>query len=263
MKIDSHQHFWKYSPDGFGWITENMSVIRRDFLPEDLKPELDRAGFDGCVAVQASQTEAETQFLLDLAGQYPFIKGVVGWVDLRATNAAERLAHFSKHPKMVGIRHVVQSEPDDRFLLRPDFMRGIKLLKQYKLTYDILIYPKHLPAAVEFVAQFPDQPFVLDHIAKPLIKAKTLSPWNKEVRRLAANPNVYCKLSGMVTEADWQEWKPGDFIPYLDVVVEAFGIGRLMIGSDWPVCRLAAQYGEVMQAKILGGNAFRFYGLPA
>jgi L-fuconolactonase len=275
LKIDSHQHFWHYTPEAFGWINEEMAAIRRDFLPEDLKPELDRAGYDGCVAVQAPQTEAETEFLLSLAAQHGFIKGVVGWVDLRAANAGERLAYFSKFPKLVGVRHVVQDEPDDSFLLDPDFGRGIGLLGQFGLTYDILIYPRHLPVTTEFAARFPDQPFVLDHLAKPFIKDHELEPWAKHLRELARRENVHCKLSGMVTEADWLVWDRDDFTPYLDVALEAFGPGRLMIGSDWPVCKVAAGYGEVMQlveeyiarlspaeqAGVLGENAIRFYGL--
>lgn len=275
LKIDAHQHFWQYHPDAFGWITEEMAVIRRDFLPADLKPELDAAGYGGCVAVQAPQTEAETEFLLGLAARHDFVKGVVGWVDLRAANAGERLAYFAQFPKLAGVRHIVQAEPDDQFLLDPDFGRGVGLLRQFGLTYDILIYPRHLPAAAEFAARFPDQPFVLDHLAKPFIKDHELEPWARHLRELARRENVYCKLSGMVTEADWLVWDRDDLTPYLDVALEAFGPNRLMIGSDWPVCKVAAGYGEVMQlveeyvaklspaeqAGILGENAVRFYGL--
>jgi L-fuconolactonase len=252
-----------------------MAAIRRDFLPDDLKPELDGAGYNGCVAVQAQQTEAETEFLIGLAAQHDFIKGVVGWVDLRAENVAQRLAYFSQFPKLVGVRHVVQDEPNDEFLLDPAFGRSIGLLSQFGLTYDILIYPRHLPVAAEFAARFPDQPFVLDHLAKPFIKDHELEPWAKHFRELAWRENVYCKLSGMVTEADWLVWDRDDFTPYLEVALEAFGPKRLMIGSDWPVCKVAGAYGEVMQlveeyvarlspseqAGILGENAIRFYGL--
>jgi L-fuconolactonase len=254
-----------------------MAAIRRDFLPGDLKPELDAAGYDGCVAVQAPQTEAETEFLLDLAAQYDFIRGVVGWVDLRAGNAEERLAHFAQFSKLVGVRHIVQAEPDDEFLLDPAFGRGIGLLQKFNLTYDILIYPRHLPIAARFAAHFPDQPFVLDHLAKPFIKDHEIEPWARHLRELARHENVHCKLSGMVTEADWIAWDRDDFTPYLDVALEAFGPGRLMIGSDWPVCKVAAGYGEVMalveeyvarltpteSAAILGENASRFYGLSS
>jgi L-fuconolactonase len=275
MKVDAHQHFWKYSPQEFDWITDEMAVIRRNFLPQDLWPHLQKAGFDGCVAVQASQTEAETRFLLDLADQYAFIKGVVGWVDLRAANAEARLAYFADSPKLVGFRHVVQAEPDDNFLLRSDFQRGIQLLKKHNFTYDILIFPKQLPAAIRFVEQFPDQPFVLNHIAKPLIKDQIQQPWAEQIKVLGRYPNVYCKLSGMVTEADWKAWTPAHFEPYLNDVLEAFGTDRLMIGSDWPVCKVAGEYEQVMQLvqdymgklsateqqKIMGENAVKFYGL--
>jgi L-fuconolactonase len=277
QKIDAHQHFWHYAPEAFDWINEEMAVIRRDFLPGDLKPELDAAGYDGCVAVQAPQTEAETEFLLGLAAQHDFIRGVVGWVDLRAGNAEERLAHFAQFPKLVGVRHIVQAEPDDEFLLDPAFSRGVGLLGQFNLTYDILIYPRHLPVAARFAARFPNQPFVLDHLAKPFIKDHQIEPWARHLRELAQHENVYCKLSGMVTEADWLVWDRDDFTPYLDVALEAFGPGRLMIGSDWPVCKVAAGYGEVMalveeyisrlspteNAAILGENAIRFYRLQS
>ncbi len=274
-KIDSHQHFWQYTPEAFGWITNEMANIRRDFLPEDLKPEMERAGYDGCVAVQASQSEDETAFLLELTGTYDFIKGVVGWVDLQADTIEERLAYFSQFPKLAGFRHIVQAEPDDQFLLRPRFTRGIKCLRKFNFTYDILIYPHNLPVATEFVSLFPDQPFVLDHLAKPLIKDQRIEPWATDIKRLSAHGNVSCKLSGMVTEADWHRWKREDFTPYLEVALEAFGPKRLMIGSDWPVCKVAASYQEVMgmveeyitglsaheQELILGRNALSFYGL--
>jgi L-fuconolactonase len=277
MKIDAHQHFWKYTPQEFGWISEDMAVIRRDFMPPDLQPELKKAGFDGSVAVQAPQSEEETRFLLELADHYSFIKGVVGWVDLQAADTEERLAVFSRHPKLCGIRHIVQAEPDDQFLLKPAFKRGVSLLEKFKLTYDILIYPKQLPATIEFVGTFPNQKFVVDHLAKPFIKDQLTEPWDTNIRRLAAHENVYCKLSGMVTEANWQHWKQGDFTPYLETALEAFGIKRLMIGSDWPVCKVAGEYTRVMQivegfisslstdeqARIFGLNATEFYRLKA
>lgn len=276
-KIDAHQHFWKYTPEEYGWISEEMAVIRRDFLPPDLKPELTKAGFNGTVAVQAPQTEAETSFLLELADHYSFIKGVVGWIDLQAADVEERLAVFAGHPRLRGIRHIIQAEADERFLLKPDFKRGVGLLEKFNLTYDILIYPKQLPAAIEFTQNFPGQKFVLDHIAKPFIKDHILEPWATDIRKLAVQENVYCKLSGMVTEADWHHWKKSDCIPYLETVLEAFGTSRLMIGSDWPVCKVAGSYTRVMQvvedfiatlskdeqALILGQNAIRFYGLKA
>lgn len=275
IKIDAHQHFWKYDPKRFAWINDSMSVLKQDFLPPDLKEEMDKSGFDGCVAVQASQSEEETDFLLKLAAEYDYIKGVVGWVDLCDINVRSRLQHYAQEKKLCGIRHVVQDEPDDYFLLRPDFMKGVKMLPEFNLTYDILIFEKHLPVALQFVGYMPECRFVLDHIAKPRIAAGVLTPWDDNMRSLAEYPNVYCKLSGMLTEADWKNWKADDLHAYLDVAMEAFGSDRLMIGSDWPVCRLAASYQEVMglvedyigrlsadeQARILGQNAIDFYQL--
>jgi L-fuconolactonase len=275
MRIDAHQHFWHFSPEQYGWIGPDMPTLKQDRLPEDLAPLLQGANLDGTVAIQARQTLAETQSLLDLADQHAFIRGVVGWVDLRGADLHAQLERFSAHPKFCGVRHVVQDEPDDRFLLGDDFLRGIALLGEFKLTYDILIYTLHLPVAAEMVQRFPDQQFVLDHMAKPAIRDGILEPWATEIQRLAAHPNVTCKISGMVTEADWLCWKPSDFQPYLDVVLEAFGPGRLMFGSDWPVCSLAATYDQVVglvsafaqqlsadeQAQVWGQTATRFYGL--
>ena len=275
MRIDAHQHFWNYDPAEYGWISDEMPDLKSDRLPPDLKPLLDAAGFSGCVAVQARQTLEETRFLLDLARQYDFVHGVVGWVDLHSPRVEEQLEAFAADPKFVGVRHIVQDEPDNRFLLREDFCRGIAALARFDLAYDVLIYPRQLPAAIEFVAQFPQQRFVLDHIAKPFIGEGVLEPWATQVRELARNPNLYCKLSGMVTEAKWKQWRAEDFRPYLDVVLEAFGAKRLMIGSDWPVCMLSASYSEAMrivmdyiaklsvaeQEAILGVNCARFYKL--
>jgi len=276
MRIDAHQHFWRYNAEEYDWIDDSMSALRRDFLPEDLEAELEAAGFDACIAVQARQTLEETRWLLELADQNPFIAGVVGWVDLRAESVREQLATFATNPKLLGVRHIVQAEPDDHFLLRPNFLRGIAALQEFNLTYDILIFPRHLPVAVEFVQRFPEQRFVLDHLAKPFIKAQTVEPWASQLRELAKNPNVFCKLSGMVTEADWKNWKAEHFRPYLETAFEAFGPDRLMIGSDWPVCKVAGPYNQVMsllidfldqhppgaREKILGGNAQRFWRLP-
>lgn len=273
MKIDSHQHFWHYSPETHPWINDQMHILKRDYLPPDLQIEMAKTGFDGCVAVQASQSEAETTFLLELAERYTFIRGVVGWVDLRAENIEDRLAHFSGFDKLCGVRHVLHDEPDEQFILGKDFMRGIGFLRRLNLTYDILIFPNHLPYAIQFVSQFPDQPFVIDHIAKPYIKDGRIDDWAREIRNIATFPNVHCKLSGMVTEADLRNWQPSDFTPYLDIVLNAFGADRLMIGSDWPVCRLAGEYPAVMkivenyisqlsqneQTAILGKNAQEFY----
>jgi L-fuconolactonase len=272
-RIDSHQHFWKYDPGQYPWIQSDWP-IRCDFLPEDLAPLLRAEGFDGCVAVQARQSLAETRWLLELARDNDFIAGVVGWVDLRSPELGEQIAAV-RHPKLAGVRHVVQDEPDDQFMLQPEFLRGIEMLREFGLTYDILIFPKQLPAAIELVRRFPDQPFVLDHLAKPFIRDGVLEPWRGQMRELAQFPNVLCKLSGMVTEAAWGRWKPEDFRPYLETAWSAFGEDRLMIGSDWPVCLLSGDYPstvrivdafleefpEEARAKVLGGNAVRFYKL--
>lgn len=275
MVIDSHQHFWKYDPVRHDWINDEMAILKRDFLPPDLSKIYEAAGVDGCVAVQADQSEAETNFLLELAAQYSFIKGVVGWVDLCAENLAERLLHFSEFPKLKGFRHVVQSEPDPNFMLGKEFQRGIAQLHAHNFTYDILIFPTQLPAAIETVKNFPDQRFVIDHIAKPYIKAGKIKEWTAHMEKIASFPNVMCKLSGMVTEADWLNWKKADFVPYLEVVSQSFSADRLMFGSDWPVCLLGGAYQEIKdilgdylqgfneadQAAIWGGNATHFYQL--
>jgi L-fuconolactonase len=277
MRIDAHQHFWKYNAARDTWITDDMLVLRRDFLPVEFARECQANGIDASVAVQADQSEAETRFLLDLAEENSRIAGVVGWIDLRSASLAERLEFFSKFPKLRGFRHIAQSEPDDRFLLREDFTRGIAQLQRFGFTYDILIYPKQLPAVLELVERFPNQRFVIDHLAKPEIKAGKIMPWGGYVKRIAENKNVFCKASGLVTEADWRGWKQDDFRPYLNVVFDAFGVDRLMFGSDWPVCLLAASYRQVKQIvddytkdlspqdreKIFGGNAIKFYGLKA
>jgi L-fuconolactonase len=201
MRIDSHQHFWRFNPQRDAWITDEMSVLKRDFLPEDLLPELKANGVDGCIAVQTDQSEKETQFLLELAESHSEVKGVVGWVDLRGANLPDRLGYFSQFEKLRGFRHIAQSEPDDRFLLRADFVRGIGQLADFGFTYDVLIYPKQLPAVIELVARFPRQRFVIDHMAKPSVRTAELQPWSELVRKIARNSNVYCKLSGLVTEA--------------------------------------------------------------
>lgn len=274
-KIDSHQHFWNYDPKKHAWINDDMSVLKRDFLPPDLKNEMDKVNIDGCVAVQADQTEEETDFLLEQAQLYDFVKGVVGWLEIRADDFEERLTTYLENDYLKGLRHIVQDEPDDRFLLQPEFVRGIEILGRYDITYDILIYARHLPVAVEFASKFPDQPFVLDHIAKPKIREREIDQWEKGIRQLAQHPGMYCKVSGMVTEADWEVWQPDDFKPYLDVIFDAFGTDRLMFGSDWPVCTLAAEYEEVyglvsnylqdmndeQKEQVFGKNATRFYSL--
>jgi len=275
MWIDAHQHFWHYNPAHQVWMTDAMAVLRRDYLPGELAPLLRASGFGGTIAVQARQMPEETVWLLDLAAAHPCIRGVVGWVDLRAPDVRATLAEYAANPKLVGVRHVVHDEPDIQFMLRPEFRRGIAALREFQLTYDLLLFPCHLPVARQLVAEFPDQPFVLDHIAKPAIREGRLSPWKEDLQQLAAHPNVYCKLSGMVTEAPWRQWRPEDFHRYLDIVLEAFGPERVMIGSDWPVCTLSGDYGstmrividyvqrfpEALREAILGHNCARFYGL--
>ena len=271
MRIDAHQHFWRYQAARDAWITDEMGVLKRDFLPEDLRPELRAAGIDATVAVQADQSEAETRFLLDLAEANREIAGVVGWVDLRAQNIGERLEYFARFERLCGFRHVAQAEPDDRFLIREEFLRGVALLDSFGFTYDILIYPKQLAAAADLVARFPAQRFVIDHAAKPLIQAGRIEPWASWMRRIGERENVFCKVSGLITEADWAAWRAADFSPYLDVVFESFGGDRLMFGSDWPVCLVAGSYPQVVKLvadyaasdrdKIFGRNAASFYGL--
>jgi L-fuconolactonase len=277
MKVDSHQHFWRYSPNEYGWIDDSMVALQRDYLPAEAKREMDRAGIDACVAVQARQTIEETRWLLELAEVNRFIAAVVGWIDLQADDVAAQIEEFAACPKLVGVRHIVQSEPDDRFLLRPSFCRGISVLEDLDLTYDILIYPRHLPAALEFVSRFKAQRFVLDHLAKPAIRTGEIREWEKHIRELAKAPNVFCKLSGLVTEADWARWTPDQIRPYLDVAFDCFGVHRLMAGSDWPVCTVAAEYRSTMavigdyldgrpaseREAVMGGNAARFWRLPA
>jgi len=275
-RIDSHQHFWKFDPVRDAWITPEMHVIQRDFLPGDLKPILEQNGIDGCIAVQADQSEDENDFLLDLAGKHDFIRGVVGWVDLRSPDIEQRLLHYKRYPKLKGFRHVLQGEHDRALMLKPSFKRGIGCLTAYGYTYDILIYPDQLGYTRDFVATFPDQPFVLDHIAKPHIKDRFITEeWKAAIRAVAAYENLYCKISGMVTEADWHHWKPEHFRVYLDTIVEAFGTNRIMFGSDWPVCLVAASYAQVKQivadyfsafseteqTAFFGGNAIKFYKL--
>jgi L-fuconolactonase len=276
-RIDAHQHFWRYDPVEYGWIDEPLAALRRDFLPADLEPELKAAGFDACVAVQARQTVEETRWLLELADGHAFIAGVVGWADLQAPDLRAQLEPFAGRPKLVGLRHIVQAEPDDRFLLRPEFLRGVAVLRDFGLAYDILIYPRHLPAAVEFAQRLEGQRLVLDHLAKPDIRRGEIGEWRRNLRALAGCGHVMAKLSGLVTEADWRHWTPDGMRPYLDAAFECFGWERLMIGSDWPVCTVAADYGRTMrvvtdylrerpareQDAVLGGNAARLWPLDA
>jgi L-fuconolactonase len=274
IHVDAHQHFWRYDPAEYAWIDGSMTALARDFLPVDAKREMGAAGFDACVAVQARQTLEETRWLLSLADAHPFVVGVVGWVDLQSPAVDAVLEALSRHPKLVGVRHIVQSEPDD-FLSRPAFRRGLARLERYRLAYDILIHPRHLPEAVRLAGDFPAQRFVLDHLAKPEIKKGAIETWRSDLKQLAAYTNVFAKLSGLVTEADWNAWTPDQLRPYLDVAFECFGADRLMIGSDWPVCTLAGSYAGIMRTVIdyltrtsvrerdlvLGGTALRFWNV--
>jgi len=272
--IDSHQHFWQYHPVQHDWINDEMAIIRKDFLPSDLRTVLQENNMDGCVAVQADQTETETDFLVGLTKENDFIKGIVGWVNLRADEIRERLVHYKQFDSIKGFRHILQGE-EPSFMLQADFMRGIAALKEFGFTYDILVFPKHLTAATALVKKNPDQLFVIDHIAKPDIKNGQIDKWKKDIQTIAQFENLYCKISGMVTEADYRYWKKEDFIPYIDLVVESFGTNRIMFGSDWPVCNVAAAYPQVLdivrtyfssftrneQDLFFGGNAVKFYKL--
>lgn len=275
MVIDAHQHFWQFDAVRDTWMDDSMSVLRRDFLPAELHQTLRENGVGGCIAVQADQSETETEFLLGLAAQHDFIRGVVGWVDLRAANLEERLEHFSQYPRLRGFRHIVQGEVDVNFMLRPDFQRGIGMLEGRGFAYDILVFPHQLGGALELARRFPRQTFILDHLGKPYIKDGFRAGWAALLRELGRCENVVCKVSGLVTEADWQHWRYADFVPYLDQAFEAFGPDRLLYGSDWPVCLLGGDYGRVKgiltrylepfspedRDKVWGGSAARVYGL--
>lgn len=275
MIIDSHHHYWNYDPVAYDWIDDSMKAIRTDFLPEQLSKTIREAGVDGVISVQARQLIQETDWLLELARQTPFMKGVIGWLPLMEDNLECYLIKYSEEPMLKGLRHVIQGEADPEFMLRDDFNRGIAMLKKYGLVYDLLVVERQLPHTIRFVDRHPNQPFVLDHIAKPLIAKNELQPWKENIQELAKRENVCCKLSGMVTEADFQHWTPEQLQPYLEVVMEAFGPRRLLFGSDWPVCLVATSYkswaelvrnniasfSATEQALIMGGNAVRVYGL--
>ena len=275
MIIDAHQHFWIYDPVRDSWIDESMQILKRNFLPEDLAPVIKENSIDGTIAVQADQSENETNFLLGLAEKNTWVSGVVGWVDLMAQDIEEKLEHFSSYKKLKGFRHIVQAEPDENFMLNEKFRNGIGQLKNYNFTYDILIYPHQLPTAIMLTEKHPDQKFVLDHIAKPSIKKKEIEPWASGIKELAMNPNVFCKISGIITEADHRNWESKEIYPYLDIVFNAFGYDRLLFGSDWPVCLLAGLYNQVInlideymknasdenKEKIFGKNAVSFYNI--
>jgi len=274
-RIDAHHHLWRYTPQEFEWLDESMAALRRDFLPQDLIREIVAAGIDGTVAVQARQTLEETRWLLDQADACEVIRGVVGWAPIAGEDFSEVMEEFEDRPKLKGLRHVIQGEKDENYILREDFTSGIRAMQGSGLVYDILIYERHLPQTIDFVDEFPEQAFVLDHIAKPMIAAGVMEPWAERMRELGRRENVWCKLSGIVTEAEWAGWSAETLRPYLDVVVEAFGVKRLMAGSDWPVCLVASQYGrwfEVLRGyfagfseserdAIFGGTAVEVYGL--
>jgi len=275
MIIDSHHHFWKYDPIDYDWIDDSMKMIQHDFLPEDLKPVLSGVNVDGVITVQARQSVEETDWLIGMADQNKFIKGVVGWLPLAHQNIEALLEKYCQSKILKGVRHVIQGEPDAEFMLRKDFNHGISLLKRYSFVYDLLIVERQLPAAIRFVDEHPEQIFVLDHIAKPLIGSNRLSPWRENIIELARRENVCCKISGMVTEADFKKWTPEQLEPYFKIVIDAFGPGRLFFGSDWPVCLAATTYtawkdlvysnikylSQSEQAQIMGNNAIAIYRL--
>jgi L-fuconolactonase len=277
LVIDSHQHFWQLSrPFDYRWLdAPRLTPIRRDYLPADLQPLIRRAGVDRTVIVQTQHDLRENDWALSLADQHDFIAGVVGWIDLASPDCQRQLEACLRHPKFVGVRHVTHDEPDDDFIVRDDVLRGLGTLAKHRIPFDLLFYVKHLHHAATLAEMFPELPLVLDHLAKPVIKERRLDNWEASFRAAAAYPNVYCKLSGMVTEADWNTWKPANLQPYVDIALESFGPNRCMFGSDWPVCELAASYGEVLaalrelverlseseQARILGDTARSFYRL--
>ncbi|MEI6087335.1 MAG: amidohydrolase family protein [Bacteroidota bacterium] len=272
MMIDAHQHFWHYHPETHAWIHDSMQVIRKDFLPEDLEPLLLDNGIDGCIAVQADQSEEETKFLVDLSSENKWICAVIGWVDLMKEDIESQLAYWKQWPIVKGFRHILQAE-EPEYMLSPEFLRGIAALQKFNYCYEILIYPKHLPATLLLVKQFPEMRFVIDHIAKPNIKDQQIVEWEKSMVSLGLQMNVFCKVSGMVTEANWEDWRSSDFDPYLAIIKNAFGMDRLMYGSDWPVCLIAANYKQQLsiykqhfsnctdaeKEMLFGGNAKRFY----
>lgn len=275
MRIDTHQHFWHYNPTRDLWITDEMAVLQRDYLPQDLQPILENSNFDGCIAVQADQSATETQFLVQQAKNYSFIKGVVGWVDLCGPSIDEQLAQYKAEPLIKGFRHIVEGEANPDFLIQDTFLNGIEALTKYGFTYDLLISPRHFASAIACVRANPDQVFVLDHMAKPKIKSRAFDDWALFIEELSGFSNVNCKISGLATEADWQNWTNDDFTPYVAHVIQAFGKDRIMYGSDWPVCLLAASYEqsiEIVESKLgtfsdaekeafWALNAFKIYNL--
>ncbi len=273
--IDAHQHFWKYDSQEYAWISDELAPLKRDFLPEELLQLLNKEKISGAISVQARQSEKENEFLLNHAKGNPFIKGVVGWIDLRSEKVEERLSFYRNFPILKGFRHVVQDEKDPEFMLHPAFLQGIEQLIKYGYCYDILVYARQLPQVLAFLNHFPDKPFIIDHLAKPDIKQGGFTSWQADMRKIAAFPKVLIKVSGMITEADWHHWKKEDFYPYLDELVLSFGVERLCYGSDWPVCNLAGNYSmqwDIVKTyfstfnpsdinKVMGWNTQRFYHL--
>jgi L-fuconolactonase len=272
MRLDSHQHFWEYDPNRQDWITSDMARIRRNFLPGDLRPLLEDAKMDGCIAVQADESLRETDFLLDLADQNEWIRGVVGWADLKSELLDEVLDQYSTAKKLVGFREVLQSK-DPRYMLQEEFVRGVQKVGKRGYLYDILIFPNHLESTLELIKKCPDQLFVIDHLAKPFIKDGEWKEWKKALTPIAEREVVHCKLSGMITEADWKKWTPDHLFPYLEIALELFSPDRLMYGSDWPVCLVAGEYENYLEvieqftdtlspsekSSIMGETAAKFY----
>jgi L-fuconolactonase len=276
ITVDAHQHFWDLERFQYPWMSEEMVALRRNYLPADLRPMLDRGGIDRTVFVQAKHSTDEIDWALGLAKEHPWIAGVVGWLDLQSPRLEEQIERYAGNPKFVGARHIVHDEADEEWLLRDDVIRGLQLLAKNDLPYDLLLRPPHLKHIPELARRVPGLQMVVDHLAKPLIQTGGLEPWRTDLAAVARIPGMHCKISGMVNEADIKHWRAADFAPYVDTALEFFGPDRLMFGSDWPVCRLAGEYSEVLalahstlarlsateHAAVFGGNAIQFYGLP-
>ena len=272
--IDTHVHFWQYNKVKDAWITDDMKILQKDFLPPDFVPVLKENNIEGVIAVQADQSENENEFLIGLSESNPSIKGIVGWVDFQNKNIENRLLYYSKFSVVKGFRHIVQAEPAG-FLKNKDFLEGVGLLRKYNFTYDILVYENQLQEVIQFVKKFPGQKFMIDHCAKPNVKLKSVDAWKKAIEEIAGFDNVYCKLSGLTTEADWTSWKEEDFYPYFDCVTKAFGTARLVFGSDWPVVNISGGYliwknlvenymrnfSAEDNEKVFKKNAIEFYNL--
>lgn len=276
LVIDAHQHFWDLTHFDYPWMSgPELAPLRRDYLPADLEPLLGPAGVDRSVFVQARHDVEESRWVLGLSERHSFLAGVVGWVDLASDACEEQLAELRRHPAFVGIRHITHDEPDDDWIVREEVLRGLKLLERHGVPFDLLFRPRHLRHVPTLARRLPDLPMVIDHLAKPAIRERRMDGWREELEAAARFPNIHCKLSGMVTEADWEAWTPADLAPYVRVALEAFGPERLMFGSDWPVSNLCGSYGQVVdalrealgdvgdeaRARIFGGTAERFYGL--